>query len=112
MTHCYKCDKENEVDLNTPLTAEERAYASARADELVNELFDPRKTYLDMTPPRFDVSGNKITGEFDEIKTPELIEVRLEDIEEAPLMPWFLIGVAIGAIAFLAAFVLLTIKGA
>lgn len=73
---------------------------------------DIARTRLDMTPPRFDVSGNKITGEFDEIKTPELIEVKLEEIEEAPILPWFLIGVAIGAVAFLAAFVLLTIKGA
>ena len=83
-------------------------------DDIVSAVNDMSRTRLDLTPPRFDVSGNKITGEFDEIKTPELIEVRLEDIEEvdAGFMPYFLMGVAVGVIAFFLAFVLLTIKGA
>ena len=74
--------------------------------------YDPRKTYLDLEPPRFDVSGDKVTGEFDNIKTPELEKVyEIEIVETGEFWRHFCAGLAIGAITFIVCYVLISLGG-
>lgn len=71
----------------------------------MSEPFDPRKTYLDMEPPRFDVGGNKITGEFDKVNTPtiDIVEEPMEEIEPPRKVQYaidIVVGMGIGVIIF------------
>jgi len=67
--------------------------------------FDPSKTYLDLEPPKFDFGGDKITGEFDEMDTPEIEDLtQLVQIESFAQIerPWrdFMVGFTIGLVIF------------
>jgi hypothetical protein len=70
------------------------------------------RTQLDLLPYRFDVGGNRVTGELDSEKTPDSginIPV-IEIIEESPdtfggMGGYFLVGVGIGMVLFVLALV-------
>lgn len=80
---------------------------------------DLLKTHLDLEPPKFDVGGNRITGEHDNDKTPDSgIDIRkFESIEDmtryaiaeglsrneafSDIGGYFCVGVGIGIILFI-----------
>ncbi len=67
--------------------------------------YDPFKTQIDLRPYRFDAAGNRITGEFDLDKTPEMKPIRVYYTKET-LTSYFVLGVSIGMALFVLLFAL------
>lgn len=67
--------------------------------------YDPFKTQIDLRPYRFDAAGNRITGEFDLDKTPEVKLTRVYYTKET-LNSYFILGISIGMALFVLLFAL------
>jgi len=76
------------------------------------------KTHLDLQPYRFDVVGNRITGEHDQEKTPDsginipIIEIVKDEPDTFDNMGgWFVAGFGIGILLFMLGWVSYLIAG-
>lgn len=85
---------------------------------LQNQAAEAVKTQLDLEPPRFDVGGNRITGELDNEKTPDSgISIPIIEIEEAEpdtfssVGGYFVFGVGLGMLLFMLGWVSCLIAG-